>query len=675
MYEQTRQHVFEGKYPLPLYVALDNFNPLILKSMTHALNITIAKRSQHTIIDIFTKQGPNDQGVLLPRLFLEIHDKELKTLLVDKETHKINMDDFNALDPRKLTCTCKGRCLYEKVFDPGTDDHDSLAYANCKRCMFAAAKRQMKAAPTPDPNMAKDFVRFAYDRIMLDIGDYLSGDLFGYSFAQWFNHLTKPKQLRMAAIHKWLFMATPDYTPLIPEEIDLDPLKITKGLKQECYEGWNSIDTRLLIYDAICKIEIQPTDGKPRMVCSIPDLIKYTMGPVTWALEQVCADHLRGYCGGENLDQMTDAINEEIDQGFTQVIQGDGSGFDNTQDVQLKELDRMIYRHLDQYIYHVPIEIWQHVSQQLYKTQTVQYDLDGKPKRMLTYSVLGTVFSGDCDTTLMNTIRMAMYNIYTAERVQHYTYGLDYVAKSKGDDFVCKYTPTIPFEDIKQAYDSTFLPKPSKDTLLDNRQHGLGQIIKFLETGQPNDIRFCSLRAWYIDNQQHIFLTRDPDKFLKLGKYARKIKTLNNHHAAQYCLDQATSLEVYYGELYYFRKYAELWRRKARDYETTIAEDYTKISKTKKKKIVKNTPYYQHLVDIESARHHISDTENIMYNKYERRHYYEIVGTYWETMKRIYGKTGYYKLSVEHRQTINYQLAAEFDEYELQALLSPNNEF
>jgi hypothetical protein len=127
---------------------------------------------------------------------------------------------------------------------------------------------------------------------------------------------------------------------------------------------------------------------------------------------------------------MTDMVNEYRKLGFTQVYEGDGSAFDNTQDVSLKQLDRNIYQMIESSIYHVPKKEFHKISQALYKTMDIEYIEKGKKKPLMSYKILGTVFSGDCDTTLMNTTRMAMYNRYVNDKAG-LVFGKDYVCFSK----------------------------------------------------------------------------------------------------------------------------------------------------------------------------------------------------------------------------------------------------
>lgn len=260
---------------------------------------------------------------------------------------------------------------------------------------------------------------------------------------------------------------------------------------------------------------------------------------------------------------MQEKINHYLAEGFTKVVEGDGSAFDNTQDVSLKELDRKIYQRIIDKVYHVPKNEFEQISQQLIKEMNIEEVKNGRRKVLIHYKVLGTVFSGDCDTTLMNTIRMAMYNRYVNDKAG-LIYGKDYVCFSKGDDFTVMYKPYVKDNFINKLYYRYFLeanPDPSKP---DTRIGGLGQVLKFLEIGDASIIKFCSLRAWWKDfAETQIYLTRDPEKLYNLGKYTRKGKNYNLKELVQYLEDQAVALEKSYPKIKLFMYYAQQYRNRA----------------------------------------------------------------------------------------------------------------
>lgn len=579
------------------------------------------------------------------RLVITYIDKELQELK-KKHIDEALLNNKHWLDYVKvkdLKCTCNIKPLYEKILDLDTPTQDEvMGYASCKHTIFAAAKRQMKAAPTPDPAVADDFVEYAKRIIDEDMGEDLTH--FGYSYQQWYNHLTLGKQRDMDIVSK---VYNGKQNTLTPEEM--------KKFNQKVYEG-------------ICKVEIQTTNGKPRMVCAIPIETKYVTGPICWKLEEIAAHKFRGYCGGKNLKEMSKMINDYIDAGFTKVVEGDGSAFDNTQDITLKRVDHYIYDRVYPAVYHCPKERFKQITHQLYKIMDVNYtDPNTRKKRTaLQYKILGSVFSGDCDTTLCNTLRMALYNRYVNDKAG-LVFGQDYIVFSKGDDFTVMYKPYVSNEFITQAYYKYFLPASDSPDKADSRVYGLGQVLKMLEFGGPEIIKFCSLRAWYIDSE-HIVLTRDPKKFYDLAKYSRKIKTLTGYKRAAYLLQLAIALEADYKNIKIFDSMADAYRRAA---DQVIRQNHLDPNAPKLKRCVKEAANFFESLERKamSEEEPVEDDLFQLINDVQYVHKpIKITGSYWDTMKKL-ERTAFYHLTPEQYALINQQIEAEYSVEELKSIM------
>jgi len=607
MQEQAAPPRFRGVYPHPM--KLDSAQLPMDKFVVAGLKTAVNEGH-------LSRKGQSYQGNF-PKLFMQVHDPEIRALAGD------NLEHFDDIDCKDIRCTCQDKPRYLQLFSHTTADRDSLIYNPCKRTLFAAAKRQVKSAPMPDRKEVDRFLDFATKKIDALIGDDLRS--FGYSYNQWYNHLTRSKQLRMDKVHEFLH--------------GTDPLK-------EHYSGLQSLDPKKLHYEAICKMEVQATDGKPRMVCSIPDLIKYVMGPICWKLEELCSEKVPTYCGGMNLQQMQDKINHYIDDGYVIVAEGDGSAFDNTQDVLLKAIDRHIYNLILERIHHVPKELFEYIANSRYKVMDV-INNEGKTRQtIMTYAVLGTVFSGDCDTTLMNTLRMGLYNWYTNWRAG-LTLGRDFVCFSKGDDFTVMYRGHVDLAKVKHTYTILWLGKPKASGPIydgcDERIHGIGQILKFIEFGPPQTIKFCSLRAWLVDpHTQHIYLTRDPGKFTTLAKYSRKALHLSDSRLAAYCRDQGLALRVAYPGVEYFTQMADAYERCAQYYDHGSNLGTGARKRTDKRLTL----------DLE-----VSDQFN-GYLYTPRKNDFKIVGSYWETMKKSVEMHN--QLTGEQLRYVNQQISEEF---------------
>lgn len=609
---------------------------------------TIKPTTQPTIEEILCNKNI-PIGDNAPRTLIHIFDPSWRQLAKSAnpeyykniEKHYYN-DTIDNINPDDIPCQCennkkKKKILFEQILGKHDTKITGMAWGNCRHTIFAAAKRQLKNAPQPNPDMAQDFLQYSKNMINKYVGEEIKH--FGYSYADWYNHLPRKKQIKM------------------------DKVRIALGLQPgEMPTNDEMLKLLSMHYEGICKVEIQELDGKPRMVCSIPDLIKYVMGPITWHLEEIFAKHFPGYCGGKNLTEMEDEINELIDKGFTKVVEGDGSAFDNTQDIILKEVERYIYNTIANSVYHVDKQLFLYIANLKYKTMDIKICENKKMRTLMTYHVLGTVFSGDCDTTFANTLRMSLYNHYTNHHSK-IQLNRDYYLFSKGDDFSVLYRSKIKNDVIHKAYTLTFLPKNKEGE--DNRVANLGQICKFLEIGDASTFKFCSLRSWYKDNEGHITLTRNPGKLFTLAKYSRKIKTMNPKQRFNYLIDQAEALEQSYKGIQIFDTMAHIYRKAAQR-----INQYHNNSLTRTNCARMGDKRVQRITELDE---YDNDFANYLYDIQHRKKQYKIKDNYWDTMKAI-EKTTTRLLTPQQLQIVNQQINMEFDPAELQALLAEINE-
>lgn len=583
-----------------------------------------------------TEKHPNPKYPY-QRIKITTYDPQLADLVQQKQAarttkKKLTMSEIiTQISPEEICCRCPHKIKFTKILETDVPaQNDAMVWTACRHTTFAAAKRQMKAAPTPDPEVADDFVKHSINIIEKELGSQLTH--FKYSVKDWYNHLNTKKQqdLQPALL----------YYSGHPEQLKPRDLK---NIRNKHYTG-------------ILKEEIQPPDGKPRMVCSIPQSTKYIMGPVTWQMEEDFSQHLQGYCGGKNLDEMAEDINQYLAQGFTKVVEGDGSAFDNTQDVSLKEIDRYIYRRVAPQVYHVDKQEFLDITQALYKTMDIEY-IDGKKKKpLIQYTILGTVFSGDCDTTLMNTTRMALYNRYVNDKAG-LVFGKDYVCFAKGDDFTVMYKPYITNDFITRAYYKYFLPANPDPSKPDTRIYGLGQVLKMLEFGDASILKFCSLRAWFTDTTEtQIYLTRDPSKLFNLSKFSRKAKLKSMTYVHDYLIAQAQALRANYAHLNLFEVAAQIYEGQAQyiknKYPSAPYNVYTKSL----------VPLLTHsLRDPNVASPLDFDAMEQEYQERiaHRRQQIKIRENYWETMQ-LFEKRHVATLTQEQANYISLQLQSSF---------------
>jgi len=281
--------------------------------------------------------------------------------------------------------------------------------------------------------------------------------------------------------------------------------------------------------------------------------------------------------------------------------------------------------------------------------------LADRPETLITYAVLGTVFSGDCDTTLMNTVRMALYNLYTNDR-NGLIYEYHYIAWSKGDDFTVMYQNEVDIEYAQRGYRKYWLAKakpndPSFADVYDNRTFGLGQILKMLDFGGPDSFEFCSLNAWYTNYiTGHITLTRDLKKLTKLANYSRKTKIMNNIEVYQYIVDQVVALQASYKGIQYIDKYCYLLMERAKEF--LYACDYNMIQKAQKKRRTCGDT---------RVTYTLLGATYMFYNTTPRHTVNKIKhgATYWETMKEIYNKKEM-RLNPAELELVNQQINEKF---------------
>jgi len=276
----------------------------------------------------------------------------------------------------------------------------------------------------------------------------------------WFNHLTSAKQTEVAN-----YFENPDilYMP-------------TKSDYKDA-----------ITYTNFVKSEKQLEGDKTRCICNPKAIYKYIAGPVTYELEQWFKKNFKGYCTPLTYGAQEEKLDEFEELGYSCTIQLDGSGFDLTQHYELKEIiDIEIYKLVKHLIPHVDGDLFMRIITPEFRNIIPTTRLDNKERKHGYMSVRGKTFSGSCDTTLMNTIRMAMYCRFAVERCDIY----DYHLWVKGDDTVIFCKPEHS-DTIKKSINQIFCPKELYD--FDSEiNYGLGQISKFIKMGTLIDFDFCS---------------------------------------------------------------------------------------------------------------------------------------------------------------------------------------
>jgi len=422
-----------------------------------------------------------------------------------------------------IECTCRGEeeNACRRILPVGINTTPVIVYNNCARTLYAAYRRQLKLVPKTDPIVGDKLRQFMDNYYNKYCDEHIKN--FDYSYSQWYNSMVRSKQDSI-------------------DQINLaDILKVKYGL--------------------FCKREKQEMGGKNRAISSICQCTKYVMGPVVWALEEVADVHFPGYCGKMSWEQLETFYEETYAAGFTHVVQGDGSGFDLTQNNSVKYIDRKIYSKIADYgkVHHVEGDVFKDVSNRLKRKMEAQlYTKTSGTLKQSTAMVDGTVFSGSSDTTMMNTLRMSIYIMFTMEQAG-LEYGKDYVHKCKGDDFVIFTKELHDFDTMFYKY----WCKPIKDAnTYDYSPYGIGQILKFLKVSGYDGIDFCSTTVIpYGDGKFKI--VRKPERVNPMSHYSRMALSMSSAELKQYYLDLADSMETSCGKIPYYNDYTIAFRHHA----------------------------------------------------------------------------------------------------------------
>jgi hypothetical protein len=366
---------------------------------------------------------------------------------------------------------------------------EPIIYHVCDATNYCALKRQATEVVYPEESWLQRFDKWFAKVFEEEIEPLLQN--FDYSYNNWFNHLNAKQQNEIKQLN------------LTDIPLDNDYEMFVKSEKQLCENG---------------------KCPKNRCICSPNGYHKYVLGPVTYALERMFK-YVKGYCGGKNWQELEAIYNYWEKCSLTTIAQLDGSGFDRTQHQRLKEIvDWRVYHAIKNKIHHVDRDTFIYYACPT-KRRIKMIKVEGKKKRVIGYiEQVGKVFSGSCDTTLMNTLRMAMYNRFVAEVLLN-LHPTQYDLMAKGDDVVVAYPKTLEVKRIKEAYEQVF-------SLKKTGTFGLGQIAKYIKIVQAgiNSIDFCSTQTYW--NGTSYKILRKYDRFLTLTPWSRKAVNYNHYQIA-----------------------------------------------------------------------------------------------------------------------------------------------
>jgi len=436
-------------------------------------------------------------------------------------------------DILSVECTCKSETqnsaykMYETISNKVATP--VICWNNCSRTLKASMLSHCLAVPLPEPKAIEELNMFIDCYVLPPLKGHLHR--FDYSFSEYYNHLDWDKQDEQKRAG-----------------LIVDGPRIN---------DWNDIPNEPPRYDVFCKRELQMVDfpqdnyfscGLPKnraIACPQPD-DKFVMAPVTWGLESVFSKHFEGYCGGQNWEEMEAKINDRYKRGFRYIMQGDGSGFDRTQSHELKYLDRCIYEIIAENVWHVDKEVFLTKTTSRYRKLKGTVYHNGKRFVVAKATIDGTVTSGNPDTTLMNTARMAVYIRFMA-----YKAGVEVEIDCKGDDFAIFYRN----ENDGKLLEEQFHKYWSKKGANLNEPYGLGLVLKFLKSGDFSTYDFCSTHLICDFNNGVFKIVRQWDRIIQLGAYSMKALSYSANQKRQYLYDQAVAMEKWASGMLYYKDY------------------------------------------------------------------------------------------------------------------------
>jgi len=410
-----------------------------------------------------------------------------------------------------LQCSKKDAGL-KKILPSISGVNDVLIYHSCPANVYTASKRDCLEVTEPCNEMVDKFLEY-YDRIFTEEIEPLLQN-FDYDYNAWYNTLNRKQQKRV-------------------DTADLNNLHRRK-------------------YQNFCKKEKQEiTDPnkypKNRCITGPNEEYKYVMGPVVKRLELIFKKNFKGYTSGKNWDTKEKLMNQRRLKQLLMTIEGDGSGFDRSQYLRLKEVEFRIYRYLAEkgYITHVDAETFlQQATKAKVVIEAMTHGKVGKYNQQdyLGYYIKeGCTQSGNMDTSFANTLRMCMYNRFIVEEL----YGLtpeQYDLDTAGDDFTTYLPLYTDLERMKECYYKVF-------SVAKTGVHGLGQILKFMKVGSIEDVDFCSTQTFWSEKMQSYKIIRKLDRMLPLNTWSQKALSMSEGEQRQYMLDLYEANKLWIGRL------------------------------------------------------------------------------------------------------------------------------
>jgi len=408
-----------------------------------------------------------------------------------------------------------------------------ICYHQCKGNLYNALKRQALYVQKPEPDFVEKFNEWSFNIWDSEIRPILED--FKYSYARWFNGLTRSQQLEILPYHN--------------KEKEV-PLANT--------------------FNMFCKLEKQEVTikngewdwPKNRCICAPEPYIKYVTGPVISALQELyAANNVKGYCVDKNWDDLGTFYNKCMKKGLYMTIQGDISGLDRSVTDFLLGINRLSYKFIKKKIYHCDDKAWDcflmnnttKIVSKMFKKDKMKFKGIQDIVNLGNVWVEGTRKSGEYPTTHGNTELVSRLIRYVMEIVLN-IHRDNYELLVKGDDFVIFTVPDnheIYKNAFKQVFETRGINPDGKCV------YKSGTALKFLKFGTIYDTDFCSTDTFYCKDCKTHRVTRKLNRYFTLTPFTRNVfgcseKEIDNYMNAMYTADLkwSSNLELFncYGE-------------------------------------------------------------------------------------------------------------------------------
>jgi hypothetical protein len=441
--------------------------------------------------------------------------------------------EYNTLSIRPFICNCKNdpkRRHMIKLNDLIPDYTEPILYRSCVSNNLLSLIRLASKTVKPDPIHLRG-LREYMNTLIPEIEHFTRG-IRPYE-RQWYNHLEGPKQKE---VKEFMDMFPNEITDYINRKNELNVYANMVKVEKQFIE-----EKKILIGDNYVTVKELP---KTRCITMPKPILKFVMGPIVIEMEHLFKENFKGYKVPDNWEAQERELNQWELEGFNYTLQLDGSGFDNTQHEEIKRIiDLQIYELIEA---HLPAEMY---LQPNVFINTMRQSMERRvncgsitgTERYGYIKVRGKTFSGSPDTTLMNTIRMSIYNRYV-----HHIANIsedDYKLWVKGDDVVCAYNSSVIRDRALASYKRVFCTKEQSE-LLDT--YGLGQVAKFYKIGNIQDIDFCSTNV--IGTSRGLKIIRKLVNIAQKQNYSVKGAYYSEEQLDAYNYDQIVSSKKWIGE-------------------------------------------------------------------------------------------------------------------------------